>query len=398
MARDICKHFDHHDEGMADDPYPLYRELRESCPIAHSDQYGGFWILSRYEDVYAAAHDVETFISGEGITIPRMGAGEAVMIPVESDPPLHGDYRKSVQQMLTPEAVRTVWGPETLEVTTELIDTFIERGEADLSEELFGIVPMTITSMMMGVALEDRPIFKQWAVNLIQMHHLDPALQAQTAHEMFTYFARQREDRRRHPRKNDVVSAITHAVIAGRPITDQEIENFCLLFMIAGIETTMSGTGAALWYLAEHPDVRQRLIDDPKLIPAAIEEFLRLFTPVQSLARTATQDVEMNGTVIPAGDPVLLLWAAGNRDPKQFPNPDEFVLNRESNLHLAFGAGPHRCLGSNLARLEMRVIIEEVLRRIPDYELTEPPRWYIGATRGIDRMPVRFTPQTSVGS
>jgi hypothetical protein len=396
-SKDLCTRFDHHDPDLVNDPFPAYETLRGKCPVVHSEEHGGFWALTRYEDVYQAAHDAASFSSAiGGITIPHMGAdGAPPMIPIEVDPPMHIKYRQLTQRLFSPGYLAQ-WEEPTRRITTELLDKLIDKGSADFADDLAVPIPLTIISLMMGVPLEDSDKFKDWSVKLVQLHHESPEVQLETAQGLLGYFQDQAEDRRRHPEKDDLVSVLVKAEIDGRPLTDAEIQQYCFLLLLAGNETTTNAMGASLWYLAQQPELRDRLQREPSLIGPAVEEFLRFFSPVQGLARTTTCDVEVGGVTIPKGESVLLLWASANRDEAKFPEPNEFLAEREPNLHIAFGAGPHRCLGSNLARLELRVLLEEVLRRIPDYQVVGDVEWYTGATRGINRLPVTFTPAAMV--
>lgn len=391
MPENLMTHFDHHDQELAADPFPTYEALRQKCPVAHSENYGGFWALSRYEDVYNAAHDPATFSSARrGVTIPHMGAeGAPPMIPIEIDPPMHVKYRQITQRLFSPGYLEANWAERIRTVTNECIDALAGRGEADFAEGLCVPIPLTVITQMMDVPPADREQFKDWSAKLVQLHHLSPEVQMETAMALMGYFGAQAADRREHPR-DDLVTVVVQGEVDGRPLTDLEVQQYCFLLLLAGNETTTNAMGAALWYLGEHPEARKRLADDPSLIPTAVEEFLRYFSPVQGLARTTTTSVDVGGTMIPADEPVLLLWASANRDEEQFPRACEFILDRSPNLHIAFGAGPHRCLGSSLARLELRILLEQVLQRIPDYEVAGPVEWYMGATRAISRLPVRY--------
>lgn len=387
--------FDHHAAEFVDNPFPIYRELRETCPVAHSEKYGGFWALTRYDDVHQAASDPTTFSSAiHGITIPHMGAeGAPPMIPIEVDPPQHLKYRRLTLQLFTPGYLER-WEEPTRRIVNDLLDQFQSTGKADFADDLCVPVPLTIITLMMGVPMEDRDKFKDWSVKLVQLHHISPEVQKETAEGLMGYFQLQIDDRRRNPGGDDLVSVLVRSEMDGRHLTDDEIQRYCFLLLLAGNETTTNGMGASLWYLAEHPQLRDRLIADPSLIGPAVEEFLRYFSPVQGLARTTTTDAHIDGVTIPAQERVLLLWASANRDAEKFSSPDEFIAERKPNPHIAFGVGNHRCLGSNLARLEMRVLLEEVLKRIPDYEIAGEVQWYSGATRGLTHLPVTFSPQS----
>jgi hypothetical protein len=396
MATDWPQNYDHHDEDQSQDPWPMYKEIREQCPVMHVDKHGGYWVFSRYEDVGAAARDPETF-SSKSITIPHMGGDAArPMIPIELDPPEHLKFRHLTQQVFSPGYLAK-WDPFVTAVANDNIDAFAQRGEAELIDELAVPIPMTVFTEMLGTPHSDHDLFKDWSIKLVQQHHLSPELQMQTAQEVQTYFSEQvAERRRRSELGTDLISILCGGKIDGRPLTTEEIVDYCFLLVLAGNETTTNAMGASLYWLATHPEMKELLIEDPSRVPTFVEEVLRYFSVVQGLSRTATRDVEVQGQAIKQGDPVMLCWAAADHDPEQFSNPDEFIWDREPNLHYAFGAGNHRCLGSNLGRQELRIMLWQVLQRIPDFRLAEGAelRWYVGATRGLYQLPVVFTPES----
>ncbi len=386
--------FDHWDPSIAADPYPVFSEMRATCPVAHTFAHGGYWALTAYEDIWNVVRDTSVFSSeAQGITIPRAGSDETpMMIPVEIDPPMHGLYRRLLQRELTPKALEAL-EPVVREITLDLIAQFSGVGSADLVADLVNPLPVLVIAKLVGSGPEEMRRFKSWVTTFAQLGNQDPAVSAQAVLEVFAFFQEQIDDRRAKPRtERDVITVLVESEIEGRALSDGEILQYLLLILTGGSETTASAMGMGLCHLGTHPELRARIIEDPSLIPAAVEESLRIMSPVLGLSRTVLQDTSIHGTEIPKGDRVWLGYAAANRDPMKFPNPDEFILPREGNAHLAFGAGPHRCLGSNLARLEFRIVLEEVLRHIPDYEIDGEIVWHIGTTRCINRLPVRFTP------
>ncbi|MGH9037061.1 MAG: cytochrome P450, partial [Acidimicrobiia bacterium] len=360
---DVCRHFDHLAISEMEAPFETLRELRSRCPVAHSDAYEGFWVLTRYDDVNAVAHDPARFTSTQGVTIPHHGFPISLP-PIELDPPLHRQFRSPLLDRFSPRSVAEREG-EIRRLATDLIDAFILRGRADLAEELMIPLPALVTSRFFGFPEEDLDRLHDWAVRILRTNG-DLAVVAET----FEYLGQVYEDRRANPR-DDIPSAILTIEVDGSPISD--IQFLCMMNMlfVAGLDTTANAGAHMFEYLARHPDVRSRLVEEPELIPGAIEESLRYLSPLPALSRTTTEEVAIGDEVIPAGERVLLHWMAANHDPAEFPEPDEFVVDRTPNRHFAFGAGVHRCLGSNLARLELRVVLEEVLRRLPDYRLAE---------------------------
>lgn len=390
--RDFSAHFDHTDPRLTEDPYPVYRELREKCPVAHSDVRGGYWLLSRYKDVFQAAHEYSTFISGGGVTFPPIG-NERPMIPIETDPPQQKKYRSILNPAFTLDAVAH-HEPYVRSLVTEFIDAFIDKGECDLVRDLAMPLPMFVIAHLLGIPLEDRDKFKQWSIDLAQTSAEDAQVGVQAAQALYGYFAEVLAARRQKPGA-DLVSLLLAAKIDGRPLTEEELLDMCLLLLVAGNETTTNAIGSTLWYLAQHPQERTKLIETPALIPTAIEEFLRYESPVQGLKRTLTKDVELGGQTVGKGEVALLMWGSANRDEGEFPRADQCILDRHPNRHLAFGTGIHRCLGAHLARLELTVVLEEVLRRMPDYHIPESAtvERHSGLTRGFNSLPVLFSPK-----
>lgn len=361
--------FDHTDSDFLRDPYLLFDELREQCPVARSTKFDGFWVLSRYEDVVAAARDVRTYSSAQGVTIPVFGS-PVPMLPIEADPPLHSAYRRLLQQEFTrsrmtalTESIRTV--------TDQLIDAFADQGSADLAAELCRPLPSIVIAELLGFPATDWQIFRGYSERLLETAksgELEANIEA--ALEFSSYLAIALDDRRDTPR-DDMLTRIVAAQVDGRPITEDEALGLTLFTVVAGHETTVGGLGVLLYFMAKVPGLQERLIADPALIPRAAEEALRLEAPVQGMARTVVDGACVHGQQFEDGDKVWLLWAASNRDPRRFENPDEFDLGRVNNRHLSFGEGVHRCVGAPLAQVEMRVLAEQVLRRIPGYRVED---------------------------
>lgn len=359
--------FDQNSPEFAADPWSKYDELRSQCPVAHTDAHGGFWVLSRYEDVVRVAKDDVTFSSVPTTVIPDSGVYN--LIPLQSDPPDVQRYRAALHKYFTPKAVES-YAPRIRKFTTDCIDTFIGRGHCEFVTELANPVPSMTALEFIGFDPND------WHDFAGPMHQLSYSADGSEGRadalkdlkKMDDRITSAIEDRRRHP-KDDAITELIEYKKDGVVFSDKELHGLVKMLLFGGLDTTMAATSNALLYLSEHTVMRQQLIDNPALIPAAVEEFLRFEAPVHAFSRNVTTDTEIGGQKIRAGEKVYMLWASANRDPEQFERPDEVDFNRRPNRHLTFGTGAHRCPGSFLARLEMQIILEEVLKRIPDFEI-----------------------------
>lgn len=373
--------FDHTDPALIADPYPVYAALRLHCPVGRGSRFGGFWVLSRYHDVAAAAQDPATFCSSQGVSLPKLGS-PFPLVPIEFDPPDHTRYRHLLQPLFTPGAARRL-EPDVRALAQELIGRFADRGHADLARDIAAPLPPIVIARMLGLPEADWPWFVEMIERLLQTAKAeDLVTNLETALDFAGYLLEQLESRMKTPR-DDMLSQLVAFEIDGKRLTDDELLGMTVLLVIAGYETTVGGIGMMLMNLGLNPGLKQQLVGQPSLIPLAVEEALRVGSPLQSLARTVTKDVEVRGQLFRAGDKVLLMWASANRDDEEFESPDWFVADRAPNRHLTFGAGPHRCLGSHLARLEMRVVLEEILQRIPAYRI-DPDQ--IRMEGGINRL------------
>jgi cytochrome P450 len=375
--------------AVKEDPYPYYAWLREHHPVYYNDTLE-FYVLSRYADVEAAARTPEVFSSAQGIGPER--APVAMMIA--KDPPDHTRLRRLVSKAFTPKMVEQL-APRIQEIVDELLDAALLRGAFDLVQDFASPLPVIMIAEMLGVEPERREEFKRWSDAAIHVtaggaQYGDMDAYMQSWQEFKAYVSRIIEERRRSPR-NDLVSALVQAQDERDALTLNEILNFCLLLLVAGNETTTNLITNGALSLYTHEAQRQKLRGQPQLIQSAIEEVLRYDGPIQGVFRTTTRDVEVRGTTIAAQSKVLLLWAAANRDPDVFPDPDRFDIERTPNDHLAFGRGIHFCLGAPLARLEARIATQTILRRT---KVTRPDpdgvreRVDNALFRGLKRFPV----------
>ena len=379
-----------------ENPFPIWDDLRGECPIAHSDRWGGSWLPTTYEDVTAIARDPQRFSSREIIVVPPAEApgsgayGPTPAAPISVDAPVHTWTRRQILPAFAPRAV------DELEVFTrawcrELMDVLASKKEADIAVEYAQQIPAQVIANMLGVPTNMKDQFTTWVRNTLEQGLQDPELRIKTRIELQDFFMEEIRKRRASGSTDDLIGELVHAEHDGEPFPDGLIIGMCGLLLIAGVDTTWSGIGSSLWHLATHKEDRERLVQEPELIPSAVEEFLRAYSPV-TMARIVAEDTEVNGCPMHAGDRILMAFPAANRDPKQFDRADEVIIDREHNRHVAFGAGIHRCAGSNLARMEMRVAIEEFLARVPDFELRDDAEvtWAGGQVRGPRTIPVRF--------
>jgi len=382
-------------------PFPIWDDLREGCPVAHSERWGGSWMPTRYEDLFNIARDTEHFSSRDvlvaAIQPPPEDAPEDQEAftqynvgapPITSDPPVHTWARKLLLPPFSATAVAK-WEQETRELCAELVDGFVKAGRADGAADYAQQIPPRVIASMLGIPKEMAGTFTEWVRGFLELGLTDPELRNQSALSIFTYLNEAIQEHKANPGRDDLIGYLLSATVDGAPVPEPHVLGTCFLIMVAGIDTTWSSIGSAIWHLAQHPEDRARLIAEPDLMPNAIEELLRAYSPV-TMARYVASDVEYAGCPMSEGDKVLMNFPAANRDPSVFEHPDQVILDREKNPHIAFGVGIHRCAGSNLARMEMRVSIEEWLKRIPDYRLEDPENvtWAGGQVRGPRKMPV----------
>lgn len=376
-------------------PYPVWDELRERCPIAHTERWGGSWLPTTYEDVTAIARDIVNFPSGNGISVmppPADQSGSPLLEyglpPISSDPPLHTWTRRLVLPTMSPARVAE-YEVFTRDLCRTLVDDFVARGGGDLGTEYAQQIPVRVIAHILGVPESQSSMLTEWVRDVLEFAH-DPERRMRGITGILQYLQGAIDERIETP-TDDFITELLNSEHEGEKLDRRLVLGMCVLLMIAGIDTTWSSIGSSMWHLATHADDRRRLVAaDTDLWSTAIEELLRAYAPV-TMARRLSHDVEYKGCPMHAGDRVLMNFPAANRDPAQFPDPDTVILDRQNNRHVAFGAGIHRCAGSNLARMELRVAIEEFITRIPNFELTDPSlvTWAGGQVRGPREVPVR---------
>jgi cytochrome P450 len=393
-TRDWATDFDHTSDDYAQAAPEIWEDLRGRCPVAHGDAHGGVWMPTRHEDVSAIANDTEHF-SSEGVIVsifkPLGLAPMGYAPPITADPPFHKDSRRVLLPAFAPKAIDRL-EDSTRQLCRDLLDELLADGAtmADAAVQYSQHIPVRVIAHMLGVPPEDGDKFRMFIHRIIEK----PGTYTGTVDPTETlefYIRGAIEQRRTEGLGDDLISYLMDVEVDGAKLPDAQIIGTIGLLIIAGIDTTWSAIGASLWHLAQHPGDRQRLASEPELLPFAVEEFLRFYAPV-TMARIAATDVEIGGCPVPERDWVLLPFPAANRDPEAFEDADEFVIDRQRNRHVAFGLGIHRCVGSNLARMELTVAVDEWMQRIPDFELQDPAtvRWSTGQVRGPRELPVRI--------
>ena len=388
---DWATDFDVLDEAYVECPFPIWDDLRETCPIATSTRRGRTWLPTRYEDVTTIAHDTATFSSTDVAVIPdeEVAEGDPLpygMPPITNDPPLHTWTRRLLLPWFSHRRVGE-YEVLTRSVCTALIDGFIETGRADAAAEYAQQIPVRVISHILGVPDEMSDTFTGWVRDALEFAD-DPDRRKRGNYGIGEYLWRTMQSRKETP-GDDLLSDLLAARVDGEPVKDSIVLGMAMLTLIAGIDTTWSAIGASLWHLATNNDDRERLVREPELMPTAVEELLRAYAPV-TMARVVTSDTEVAGCAMRAGDRVLMAFPAANRDPAVFERPGEVLLDRATNRHVAFGSGIHRCAGSNLARMELTVALETWLSRIPAFHLADGAHvvWAGGQVRGPSSIPV----------
>ena len=395
-VEDWATDFDHTDPQWVADPYPIWDELRSRCPVAHSERYGGTWLPLRHEDVAAVAYDTEHFTS-RSVVVSEVRPGPedlpapiGLAPPITSDPPFHALARRLLLPAFSPKRIQAL-EPLTRELCVELLDATAGRPVVDAAVDYAEHIPLRVIVGMLGFPQEDADIFRRFIRMVLE--DVDQTAEERQAlveqGELDEYMDARIAEHLADP-QDDLTTFLLEAELDGRKLDPDHVRGTMVLLMIAGIDTTWSAIGAALWHLAQNPADRRRLAAEPDLMPTAVEEFLRAYAPV-TMARLVAQDFDFRGRALKEGDWLLLPFPAANRDPACFPDPDRVMIDRADNRHAAFGLGIHRCIGSNLARMELRIALEEWMKRYPEFDLADPGAvtWSAGQVRGPRTVPVR---------
>lgn len=379
------------------------RYMLAQCPVVHSDRDGGFWIVNRYEDSLRVLQDWKTFTSGNlGVRVPHdpPGLNRPLMPPIDSNPPVHRHFREMMNPYLSRQRLEQ-HEPGFRRVIAGLIDQFAANGTCDLARDLAHRFPAQITFVELFSMADEAELTKirEWVRRLNYMKHkVAPEVSAKIQRDLDAWVYAFVATRRTEPRKDDIIDALLQGTVeGGRPLTDEEIVGAIEILISGGFSTSADATCNIVIRLIEEPGLEALLREQPELIPQAIEEIMRLDPPVNTRPRKCAFDTEIGGRVIPAGDRVLVNYGAANHDPEQFPDAETFDVFREASKPLTFSAGPHRCIGSNMARLSLRVVVEELLKQATDFRFVEGKReervsFSPGAWRAVDSMPITFTP------
>ena len=366
-------------------------------PGAHSERYGGMWTPLTHETVSEVAYDTENFTS-RNVVVNTSRPGDLALPapiggapPITSDPPFHNVARRLLLPPFAPKQIEP-WEPEVRKLCNELLDNLgdVTPGETvvDVAADYAAHIPVNVIGRMLGFPPEDDDLFREFVHTALERINEDPNERGDAFQQLEMYIDARIQDHIDNPR-DDLTSYLLNVEIEGNKLEHEHVRGSIILLLIAGIDTTWSAIGSSIWHLAQNPEDRQRLIAEPELMQFALEEFLRAYAPV-TMARLVAKDHDFHGCPMKQDDWVLLPFPAANRDPKQFEDAESFVIDRQVNRHAAFGLGIHRCLGSNLARLEVQVAIEEFIWRFPNFELAGDVRWSIGQIRGPREMPIRI--------
>ena len=389
--------WDHADPAYNQNAPQIWDQLRGTCPVAHTDRYGGAWLPVTHADVSAVARDTDHFSSEGAVLSNKPPRDQWVSMapiggapPITSDPPFHADARRLLLPAFSPQVVAE-WEPEIRRLCNELIDNMGDLDTVDAAVQYAQNIPVYVIARMLGLPLEDSDYFRETVHMVLEEIGAEFGERQGAFEKLDAYLGMHVRDHIENP-KDDLIGFLLNAKIYDQPLSPEHVVGTIILLMVAGIDTTWSSIGSSIWHLAQHPADLQRMVNEPELLPTAIEELLRMYAPV-TMARIVSQDAEIGGCPVKAGDSVLLPFPAANRDPEVFPDADKVIIDREENRHVAFGLGIHRCLGSNLARLELRLAVEVFIQRFPKFELANPSSvtWSLGQVRGPRKLPVRIT-------
>ncbi len=390
--------FDHTDPAWAADPFPIWEDLRSKCPLSHTERFGGAWLPVTHDLVSAIAYDTENYTSrAVVVSEARPGPDDlpapiGVAPPITSDPPFHHMARRLLLPAFAPKKIEALTA-SAIQICEGLLNEIADLDAPDAALHYSQHIPLRVIAHMLGFPASDADIFRHMIHVIIEegvQSEADDEGRIAEAAAIDAYFDAQIADHVANPR-DDLTTFLLEARLDGQPLAHEHVRGTMILLLVAGIDTTWSAIGSALWHLGQHPEHRQQLVDRPEIWPFAIEEFLRAYAPV-TMGRMVAKDHELNGQQLREGDWVLLPFPAANRDPEFLADADQVILDRPENRHSAFGLGIHRCIGSNLARMEMTVALQCWMARYPDFELSDPSAvtWSTGQVRGPRSIPVHL--------
>jgi len=381
------------------DPFPAFAWMRAEAP-AFYDEVAGVWGITRYADIREISKDPDTFSNAGGIRPDS----DALPMMIDTDAPEHVRRRRLVSEGFTPRRIRE--SEEGIRAICDaIIDRVCEKGSADFVNDIAAPLPMIVIGNMLGVAPEDRDALLRWSDDMLKaLGSPDPTAMdraAMAAIEYAEYITAVAEQRRRDNQTDDLIGTLVHAEIEGDKLDESSLIYESLLILIGGDETTRHVISGGMYELLTHPDQYRMLSEDRSRMTVAVEEMLRWVSPIKNMARTMTRDVELHGQTLSKGQKLLLLYPSANRDESMFDDPETFDITRTPNDHIAFGFGAHFCLGNRLARMELSVMFDRLLERLPDLALAdddEPPKRAANFVSGFETMPVTFTPTAPVGA
>lgn len=387
---ELAAAFDHANPDIASYPHAMYQRFRTECPVGRSQQHGGFYFASRYADVKKVFEDYTTFSSSTGVGIPPH---PYQMLPIDLDPPQQTKYRRILNAKFTVEAVAAKTDAVETEVR-RLLNGVIEKGSCDFAAEVVRPLLPAVVLPILGVPLDDMHKVMAWIEYLTRGRATDMPGVIKAGEDIGAYLMQLAARRRQMPLGDDIVSLLLSSKIDGETPSDEQIFRVLFITLFGGLDTTSAVMLEALLHLARHPDDRRKLMDGSYDWPTAVEEFVRMTSPVQGLRRTLRKDAELAGQPLKEGDWMFALLGSANRDETVFPDAERCMLDRSPNPHIGFSAGAHICLGRNLARLEIEILLKAILRRMPDFRVADDfmPEYLVGEARGMKALPVTFSP------
>lgn len=384
--------FSQHDRTLMQRPYDFYDKVRDTgCPVARSEQLGGFWYTTNYAATRRVYDDFRTFSSADGTALPKQ---PLPLYPIDLDPPQQTRMRKLLNPIFLPDAIRK-YRPRFEAIITELLDAIAPTGEAELQEQLVRPTLATVIMPFLGVPRDDWDTLAHKIDFLTRMRVEDPETCGQYGLELSQYLYEFAARRRQSPPEDDLMQTLIDAEIGGEKLTDDEIVGIATLVLFGGLDTTSAVAGMSLWYLIEHPDERAKLLNGEIDFPTALQEFVRYASPIQGLRRTVTRDTELEGCPLKAGDYIMAMNGAANHDPGRFVDPNEVRFDRDVRTehdHLGFGGGAHICIGQHFAKALLEMMIRSIFDRLPEIQIRSDfqPVFAVGEARTLKTLPVTF--------
>ena len=378
------------DPDVAEDYMGVFAKLRASCPVPWSDVWGGFWSLTTHRDIEFACRHAEIFRNGPQMAVPNLDLGFK-WLPLQSDPPHHAAYRAVLQPFLHRGRMRDL-EPRLRELARALLVPLATKGTVDAATEFTYPYAAEALCAAFNLAEEHWARFRNWTNQIVAAFNTADIILLQEVVADIGAFVRTEMEARRVDPGDDLMSALLAHEVDGRPLTEAEIHGYFVLLVSAGQNTASDALGHAIRHLAEHPEHRDRLRAEPALVPNAVEEIIRYYPPLLALARNAATDVEVGGRTIHQGDQIALVWGSAARDEDQYADADEFILDRPPTRGVAFGLGPHYCVGADLGRVQIKIAVEEVLAAWPDFAVAAEPVKTVWPTNGYRSLPITIAP------